>query len=92
MAPHPVFQLVRPAATTKDRPFSGLMKCLGARRFTRAPPGPAPQMDADPYFLLLLADQELIDGREEQAQYLIESVYEIFDQKSKTSARALYQS
>jgi hypothetical protein len=34
----------------------------------------------DAYLLVLLADQELTEGREEQARYLVEAAYEYFDQ------------
>jgi hypothetical protein len=36
----------------------------------------------DPFLFILLADQELVDGREQQARYLVEAAYEAFDRKS----------
>ena len=71
---------------TKNRRFKEMMKRLGqgrlARAFTPAPPDVYP----DPYLLLLLADQELVEGREEQARYLVEAAYESFDRNTKASS------
>jgi hypothetical protein len=82
MPPHPVIHLVHSVPSARDGTFAGLMRRLGARRLARAMPGPAPETAADPYLLLMLADQELVDGREEQARYLVEAAYELYDQKA----------
>jgi len=90
MVPDPLIHLVHPAPAINDSAFTGLMKRQGARRFARTRPKQSPKMGIDPYLLLLLADQELIGGREEQARYLIEAAYEFFDDKTKTSVSRLH--
>jgi hypothetical protein len=76
-------RLVRPDPAIKDQPFVGFFKQLGSGRFARALVKPQPEADTDPYLLLLLADQELVEGRDEQARYLVEAAYESFDQKAQ---------
>jgi hypothetical protein len=49
-----------------------------AQGFLRGPP----IGKSDPYLLLLLADQELDAGREEQAGYLVEAAYEAYDEQN----------
>ncbi len=80
MIPQPVIHLFAPVSAKKDKPFKDLIKRLGAGRFARTFARAAPEAKADPYLLLLLADQELIEGREEQARSLVEAAYECFDQ------------
>jgi hypothetical protein len=90
MITQPVIQLFGPASAIKDTPFSGLMKRFGAGRFARTPAKPSPEVNADPHLLLLLADQELVEGREEQARYLVEAAYECYDRKTTTNIYRLY--
>jgi hypothetical protein len=90
MITQPVVQLFGPASAIKDRPFTGLMKRLGAGRFARPLTKPPPEVNADPHLLLLLADQELVEGREEQARYLVEAAYEFYDRKTRTNVCRLY--
>jgi len=75
-------RLVRPDPAVTDRPFARLFQNLGSARLPRALLKQQPDVDTDPYLLLLLADQELVEGRDEQARYLVEAAYESFDQKA----------
>jgi hypothetical protein len=60
---------------------------FGLARFGRAPLKPARQdPDADAYLLVLLADQELAAGRDEQAQFLVDAAYASFDRQMRISA------
>lgn len=63
-----------------------LMKQLGsglhAQGFVTSPP----VRQIDPYFLLLLADQEFHEGHEQQAMYLVEAAYVAYDQQSEPRA------
>jgi hypothetical protein len=77
-----VIPLREPVAETKYTVLTGFMKRFGSGRFGRALFKPPPITENDPYLLILLADQELGEGREEQARYLVEAAYEAFDQKS----------
>jgi hypothetical protein len=77
-----VIPLREPVAETKYTVLTGLMKRFGSGRFARALLKPPQTTENDPYLLILLADQELVGGREEQARYLVEAAYEAFDQKS----------
>jgi hypothetical protein len=102
MAPNSVIHLVRtvpsvlvpqvPVRPAKNRPFMDLLKYLRRGRIGRVFLKPVPKADTNPYLLLLLADQELNDGREEQARYLIESAYEFFDRKARANVYPLHQS
>ena len=71
------------APETEVRSITGLIKCLGSGKFKRAFLKTPHKADTDPYLLVLLADQELDDGREEQARYLIEAAYEFFDKRTQ---------
>ncbi len=66
-----------------------LMRRIGSAGFARVFVKAAPVGDDDPYLLVLLADQELGQGREEQARYLVEAAYESFDRKTKSSVYQL---
>jgi hypothetical protein len=85
-----VIHLVSPASANKDTPFTGLIRRLGSGRIARALLMTPPKPDIDPHLFLLLADQELIEGREEQARYLIEAAYEIFDRKTEAGVYTLH--
>jgi hypothetical protein len=90
MVSNPVIRLVRTAPAIKDGPLAGLMKRLGRGRFASALAGYPLKVADDPYLLVLLADQELVDGREEQARYLIEAAYERFDHKRRAGVPRLH--
>jgi hypothetical protein len=77
-----VIPLREPVAETKYTVLTGLMQHFGSGRFARALAKPPQITENDPYLLILLADQELGEGREEQARYLVEAAYQVFDQKS----------
>ncbi len=78
----PLFFNVIPEDDTTRR---NLAPHLRAGRSNRAGNEVKRDLDADPYLLLLLADQELLEGREEQARHLITTAYEVFDRKAKTN-------
>ena len=82
MRPQAVIHLNEAIAETKYTVLTGLMKRLSSGRFARALFKAPSVTENDPYVLVLLADQELDEGREEQARYLVEAAYEAFDQKS----------
>jgi hypothetical protein len=77
-----VIPLREPVAETKYMALTGLMKRFGSGLFARTLVKSPPITESDPYLLVLLADQELGEGREEQAIYLVDAAYEAFDQKS----------
>jgi len=79
--PQLVTYLNNQAAAAKHTELTRLKKQLGSGRW---PPGfvKAPSIrKTDPYLLILLADQELREGRKEQARYLVEAGYEAYDQQ-----------
>jgi hypothetical protein len=90
VTPRPVIRLIRSDQVSKDTPFTGLINRLGSARITRTLLMTAPKRSIDPYLLLLLADQELVEGREEQARYLVEAAYEVFDRKTDTGIHTLF--
>ena len=53
---------------------------LDSGRFAQGFPKTSPIRQSDPFILLLLAEQELNEGRKEQAMYLVEAAYEAYDQ------------
>jgi hypothetical protein len=75
---------------TKHASLTKLMKCLGSGRFAQAFFKAPSIKKNDPYLLLLLAEQELDEGREEQARYLVEAAYEAFDQQKESRVYRLY--
>ena len=83
MSSQAVMHLHNPARETKHTVLTGLMKRLGSSLFSRNHAKAPPVADSDPYALILLADQEFGEGRNEQARYLVEAAYEAFDQQAK---------
>lgn len=79
----PVIRLVGASHAPKKGPFTELMKRLGGNRLARRDTKAAQKAEADPYLLVLLADQELGDGRKEQARYLVDAAYDFFDRKAE---------
>jgi hypothetical protein len=57
---------------------------LGVTRVFGSEVEPAKFSSDDPRFLVLLADQELEAGREEQAQALLEAAYAAFDRRLRS--------
>jgi hypothetical protein len=55
---------------------------FGLSRFLRRTAKSGRQVDLDAYLLVLLADQELTAGRDEQAQALVDAAYAAFDGKT----------
>jgi hypothetical protein len=55
---------------------------FGLTRFLRRTGKSGTQVDLDAYLLVLLADQELTAGRDEQAQALVDAAYAAFDGKA----------
>jgi hypothetical protein len=90
MLPHPLVRLVSPTQLVEDGPFRRLLKGMDHGRLTQVIPNTDPRSDNDPYLLLLLADQELVEGRKEQARHLVEAAYESFDQKTNAKVYTLH--
>lgn len=88
--PQVVMDLNSHGMETKHASLTRLMKRLGSGRFARAFFKAPPMKKSDPYLLLLLADQELDEGREEQARYLVEAAYEVFDRQKESRVYRLY--
>lgn len=55
---------------------------FGLARFARAVVNASPASHPDAYLLVLLADQELTAGRDQQAQVLVDAAYAAFDQRA----------
>jgi hypothetical protein len=83
-----IVYLVSPNPGIKDTPFAGLIKCRGTGKAVRSRLR-TPKPDIDAHLLLVLADQELTEGREEQARYLVEAAYEAFDRKAEAEVHIL---
>jgi hypothetical protein len=88
--PQVVMYLNSHGVETKHASLTRLMKRLGSGRFARAFFKTPATKKNDPYLLLLLADQELDEGREEQARYLVEAAYEAFDQQKESGVYRLH--
>jgi hypothetical protein len=58
-------------------PFNSFNATRCARGLTKASQDP----DHDGYLLVLLADQEMIAGRDVEARYLLDAAYAAFDRK-----------
>jgi hypothetical protein len=56
-----------------------MLKRFGLGRFAGVVPKAIKHSDEDAYLLVLLADQELAAGREEQAACLLDAAYAAFD-------------
>lgn len=82
--PQVVTYLNSHATATKRAALKRLMQRLGSGRVAQGFLKTPPIRKSDPHILLLLADQELEEGREEQARYLIEVAYEFYDQYNKS--------
>lgn len=89
MIAQPVIYLSDLTPKTKAHPFKDLMKSFRSGRLTRPLADPVAELHTDPYLLLLLADQELVEGRKEQAGCLIEAVYDFFDRKTRANVHIL---
>jgi hypothetical protein len=74
----------------KHASLTRLIKRLGSGWFAKAFFKAPPIKKNDPYLLLLLAEQELDEGREEQAKYLVEAAYEAFDQRKESRVYRLH--
>lgn len=68
-------------ATARHAAKTRLMKQLGSGLHTQGFLTAPPIRKTDPYFLLLLAERELHEGHNEQAEYLVESAYVAYDQR-----------
>jgi hypothetical protein len=85
-----VIDLFGPVSASKGKPLKAAIKHLGSGRIGHIPGKRPPRLTSDPYLLLLLADQELVAGREEQARYLVEAAYEHFDRNAGADVRRLF--
>jgi hypothetical protein len=59
-----------------------VFKRFGLTRFVRETAKVGAPADLDAYLLVLLADQELIAGRDDQAQTLLDAAYAVFDRQA----------
>jgi hypothetical protein len=79
-----IFQSVaasrRRAAKHSPWAFPAVLKRLGRLRF--GPTGSNPGGDEDGYLLVLAAEQEIVAGRDEQAQSLVNAAYAVFDRRT----------
>lgn len=75
--------LVEDAAGIRPKAITELVSRIGRSRFRLAFSNAIKVKLNDPYLLILLADQELVDGREQQARYLVEAAYEAFDRNAE---------
>ena len=89
MCSQAVVRLSHTVWETKYTILTGLMKRLGSGRFARGLFRKPPNTDNDPYLLILLAEQEFGEGREEQASYLLEAAYKAFDRTAKSNVYRL---
>jgi hypothetical protein len=62
--------------------FPVVFKRFGLARFMRGTAKPGADADPDAYLLVLLADQELTAGRDEQAEILIDAAFAAFDRQT----------
>jgi hypothetical protein len=62
--------------------FPVVFKRFGLARFMRGTAKPGADADPDAYLLVLLADQELTVGRDEQAEILIDAAFAAFDRQT----------
>jgi hypothetical protein len=95
MITQPVVHLFSFRRAEKDKPLKAVPKRLGSATAKRAGvtsafSGSSPGEYVDPYLLLLLADQELVEGRTDQARYLVETAYDFFDRKAAATAPKLH--
>ncbi|MEA2739021.1 MAG: hypothetical protein QOH05_2328 [Acetobacteraceae bacterium] len=81
--PQQMIRLVRPISAMEEIPVTPLAKSLRSPMLLRARNKPFPSADTDPYLLVLLADQELAERREDQARCLIDAAYQMFDRATK---------
>lgn len=66
---------------TASRNLPVVFKRFGLMRFVRETAKVGTPVDLDAHLLVLLADQELTAGRDDQAQSLLEAAYAAFDQQ-----------
>jgi hypothetical protein len=66
------------ASETSPIPFN----CFGATRFARGLAKTSRKPDHDAYLLVLLADQEMIAGRDAEARSLLDAAYAAFDRRT----------
>jgi hypothetical protein len=80
-----IVHLHNPDNETKNTTLKGLIRRLNSSLFVRSQAKAHPTIDNDPYALILLAKQEIVEGREEQAKCLVDAAYEAFDKMAKTT-------
>lgn len=70
-----------PASSTSER-SSIRFNRFGATRFARRLAKNSRKPDHDAYLLVLLADQEMIAGRDAEARSLVDAAYAAFDRRT----------
>jgi hypothetical protein len=85
---HMVLESVIPlrARAAKHNPWSlpMVLKRLGRTRFGRSGAKAAAHVVEDAYMLVLVAEQEIVAGRKEQARSLLDAADAAFDRKNGT--------
>ncbi len=82
MATENLVHLVDAAPGKQPRALAKLIERVSHSPIRRALSKMLVTTPSDPYLLILLADQELMDGREQQAACLVEAAYEAFDRET----------
>ncbi|HET6306914.1 MAG TPA: hypothetical protein VFG12_06995 [Rhodopila sp.] len=79
--PHVVTYLDRHPLAKLRTALAWRIKRRTAARFPLGYSAPPQIRPSDPFILVLLADQELAEGREDQASCLIEAAYDAYDRR-----------
>ena len=82
-----MIRLVSCIAEIKQKSNKSMSALSNLKQVTPVICNSRPKDNTEPYLLILLADQELDDGREEQARYLVEAAYHIFDLTTEPPVR-----
>ena len=85
-----VIHLFGPDSAIEEKHLPRLMRRRDPSRLNQSLPTPPTEASTNPYLLLLVANQELAEGREDQAKCLVEAAYELFDRKAEVVAFKLY--
>ena len=80
-----VMHLHNHVGATGHTVLTGVMKRRGSSQPVRNHAKVPSTADNNPFVLVLLADQEFSEGREEQAIFLLDAAYKAFDKKAKTA-------
>jgi hypothetical protein len=82
MLPPPLSPWNRVASEAKPREYITSINRTSPGCVVRTLFDPPKKPREDSYLFVLIADQELAEGREEQARFLIDAAYESFDRRA----------